>query len=208
VEAVVKLARGDDARALELAQSALERLPPAEALLRARVAAVGAEAARRRGDDALIVPLFQRALELDPGIVRRLGLAIPARVTLEIGGEAPERAATLLRRSPRLIRADGAFELRITAGPPGPLGPGLRACLQGQLGASLGCADIEVKPDEAPDETGARLAREFHHAVFAMHLPLTDSDLRSLDGTTTMAHDAGRERLRDLLDDRPEEPEP
>ncbi len=208
VEAELRLTRGDDARALDLAESALERLPPAEALLRARVAAIGAEAARRRGDKARTVALFQRALELDPGVVRRLGLAIPARVVLESGGEALEHAATLLRRSPRLRGADGGFELRLGVGAPGPGGPGLRACLQGQLGASLGCAEIEAKADELPSERGARLARELHHVVFAIHLPLTDSDLRSLDGTTTMAHDASRERLRDLLDDRPEAPEP
>lgn len=200
-EAEVTLARGDLRRAAELAASAAARLPRAEALLRARVSAVAAEALRRQGDLAAATGLFQRALELDPGALRRLGLALPA-VVLEGGSsEAVSRAAAAIRRSPRLTAARGAFEVHVLAGAAGAL----RACLLAPLGASLGCAEVAPaqKGAEPLEALAARLADELHRVVFALRLPITDTDLRSLDGTTAVTRDAGRERLRGILEGVP-----
>lgn len=201
--AEVALAQGHPGLAREMARSALDKLPPAEALLRARVAAIGAEGARRAGDLPTAMAFFQTSLSLDPGTIRRLGLALPATVIQEASGAAADRAAKLLGRSPRLVHAAGAFEVRIQ-----PSGSGLRACLFAPLGASLGCGEITALPFESPDFAAMRLADEFHRLVFALHLPLTDTDVRGLDGTTTISRDAGRERLRGLLDGAEEETPP
>jgi len=202
LSAEVALARGEPAEAEELARGALLALPRAEALLRARVEAVAGEAARRRGDEASAIAHFQRALELDPGTIRRLGRAIPVRVVQDISGEAASRAAVLLRRSPRFYEAGAAFEVHVQQGD----AAGLRACLVAPFGASLGCADVAAAgAGERPEDLGARLAEELHRVIFALRWPITDTDLRSLDGATTVARDSGRERLRGLLGDTKEE---
>jgi hypothetical protein len=195
IGAEVALAQGHPGLARELARSALDHLPPAEALLRARVAAVGAEGARRAGDLPTATAFFQRAMEIDPGAIRRLGLALPAVVIQEARGPVADRAATLLGRSPRFLRVAGAFEVRVQ-----PADAGLRICLFAPLGTSLGCGEVQPAPGETAGQTATRLVDEFHRLTFALHLPITDSDVRGLDGTTTIARDAGRERLRGLLD--------
>jgi hypothetical protein len=195
IGAEVALAQGHPGLARELARSALDKLPPAEALLRARVAAIGAEGARRAGDLPTATAFFQRAMELDPGMVRRLGLALPAVVINEAGGPIADRAATLLGRSPRLLRTAGAFEVRVQ-----PTAGGLRVCLFAPLGTSLGCGEVQPAAGESSGETATRLVDEFHRLAFALQMPITDSDVRGLDGTTTIARDAGRERLRGILE--------
>jgi tetratricopeptide (TPR) repeat protein len=201
IEAEVALARGELARAEALAGGALEKLPRAEALLRARVAAIAGEAARRKGDGAAASGYFQRALELDPGTIRRLRLAIPAVVRQNAASSAAERAAVVLRRSPRLYEAAGGFEVHVEEGTAGAL----RACLVAPFGTSLGCGQIAAAEGEHPSDAGARLADEFHRVVFSLQLPITDTDLRSLDGATAIARDAGRERLRGILEDAPDD---
>ena len=195
IGAEVALAHGHPGLARELARKALDHLPPAEALLRARVAAIGAEGARRAGDLPTATAFFQRAMELDPGTIRRLGLALPAVILQDAPGPIADRAATLLGRSPRFLHASGAFEVRIQ-----PADTGLRICLFAPLGTSLGCGDVQATEGESAGDTATRLVDEFHRLSFALHLPITDSDVRGLDGTTTIARDAGRERLRGLLD--------
>ena len=64
----------------------LDALPQSEALLHARVAAVAAEAARDAGQDALSYGFYERTLQKDPGTLRRMGLAIPARVVVQARG--------------------------------------------------------------------------------------------------------------------------
>ena len=198
--AEVALAQGHPGLARELARSALDKLPPAEALLRARVAAVGAEGARRAGDLPTAMAFFQRAIELDPGSIRRLGLALPAEVIQQSSGLGADRAAVLLRRSPRLRPTAHAFEVRVQGA-----GAGLRVCLFAALGTSLGCGEVQPDPGEPADAFATRVVDEFHRRVFALNVPITDTDVRGLDGTTTIARDAGRERLRGILDGTEEE---
>ncbi len=197
--AEVALAQGHPGLARELARSALDKLPPAEALLRARVAAIGAEGARRAGDLPTAMAFFQRAMEIDPGTIRRLGLALPATVIQEASAPyrdgGADRAAVLLGRSPRLRSASSAFEVRIQ-----PAGPGLRVCLFAPLGTSLGCGEAQPEPGEPANAFATRLVDDFHRRVFALNVPITDTDVRGLDGTTTISRDAGRERLRGILD--------
>jgi tetratricopeptide (TPR) repeat protein len=194
VEVEIALARGDHRRAADLAGTTLDRLPKAEALLRARTAALGAEAAARSGQTAASLVLFERALTIDPGVVRRLGLAIPARVE-SAGGADAVRAAALLRRSPRLTHAASGFVVRVEGD-----AQSLRACLLSPSASVLGCGTVTATAAETVDDLAVRLADEFHRAVFAMKFSLTPTDLRSLDGATTAAQGSAREALRGLFD--------
>jgi hypothetical protein len=196
IEAEVALARGDDARAFDLASATLDALPRAEALLRARVAAVGAEAAARRGQVSASLGLFERAMSLDPGVVRRLGLAIPARVEVAGGGAPAAHAGAMLERSPRLHAAASAFVVRVEGD-----ARHLTACLLTPSAAQLACGEATAAAGDGPDSLAARLSDDFHRAAFAMRFSLTPTDLRSLDGSTTMAQGSAREALRGLFDE-------
>lgn len=214
LEAEARLAQGDEARALELAQKALDTLPKAEVLMKARVAAVGAVAAQRTGDADTALGLFERAMLADPGVVRRLGLQIPVRIQTSGGGLADE-TARLLESSPRLDEARDGFVLGVQAA-----GGEIQVCLHTPLGAEIGCSRVPITPPAppaaAPFSAGApsgsappappppkpapeRAAEAFHKTVFALKMNLSESDLRSLDGGTTASRDAARGKMRELL---------
>ena len=97
----------------EHAREALATLPRSEVLLAARVATRGAQAAARRGAQRESAVLYARALQMDPGTIRRLGAALPVRFE-PAEGPAPRNALRHLRASPRFapvpLRAGGDLE--------------------------------------------------------------------------------------------------
>ena len=212
VEAEVALARGDRHDAVALAQEALRKLPRREALLRARAAAVGAEAARQNGDQVRWLRLLGQAMQIDPSVVRRLSLRLPATVAAGAADPAANLARQLLARSPRLDLDSGVGQrgFRITIR---GRGPALEACLRGPHGARLSCARAPArkpkkgkdgKPVKLPklsnEQRAARLVEAFHQQCLAMPLGLTGTDLNSLDGSTTVAEQAVRRKLGGILD--------
>jgi hypothetical protein len=58
-----------------------------------------------------------------------------------------------------------------------------RACLLGVHSEVLACARVEPRAGEPESARARRLAREFHEAVFAARISLSQVDLRSLDGS-------------------------
>jgi tetratricopeptide (TPR) repeat protein len=195
LEAEIARARGRDAAALAKSEAALARLPAWEALLRARVAATGADAALAQGDDARAQALFDLVFQLDPGVLRRMELALPARVETGSGQIAGE-AARLLRGSPRLRDSERGFRVEVSEA-----GGAARACLGGAGGVVVRCAEVAPDANEAPDATARRLAAAFHREVFAPRVDLSQADLRALDGSNTVAAEHSRERVRIVLRD-------
>ena len=205
LDAEVALARVDEQRAVKLAKQALDKLPQAEALLQARVAAVGAEAAYRSGDPTTALSLFERAMQRDPGVIRRLGFSLPATIKALHEDPAVSRARALLERSPRLDEASWGFSISVERA-----GERLKACLRSPQGAVLGCSEVARAPKENPDPKApkepedddnfaARLVEAFHKNTFAMRVGLTSTDLNSLDGSTTLAGQAQREMMQNVL---------
>lgn len=170
---------GDEDAALASAERAWADLPEQEALLRARVAALAADARWRAGDAAVALGWYERALRLDPGVFRRLGLAIPATVE----GSGP--SADALRRSPRLVAAPG-FRVVVM---------GARACLLTPSGDQLGCATA------AADAGPAGAAEAFHLDVLSLPANLGRFSMDSLDGTTAARRDASAAELDRVLDE-------
>jgi len=216
-DAEIALARGDEARAIELGKAALAELPKAEAMLRARAAAVAAEAARRAGKPQLSASLLEQAMQIDPGVVRRLGFTIPVRIRAQKGSKTARRAAELLERSPRLRVEKPGFEIRIET-----VNGALQACLRGPTGTLLSCAvpaeDRVVATGQQVEQAGEasapqpkkkrtvteraqQIVEAFHLRALAMPLGLSGTDLSSLDGSTTVAEQAVREQLEGVLDE-------
>src|SRR5262249_46839157 len=105
LEAELHRRSGRHREALTLARRALEQLPATgEKLLRARAAALAAEAAHPLGQADEARTLAAQALHDFPQVFRMLDIAIPVRVQAE-GGTLADQVATKLRQSPR-FRAD------------------------------------------------------------------------------------------------------
>ncbi len=194
-ESEIARLRSQHRDALAAAERALEILPGSEVLLRARVAAVGADAARRLRATSRSLELFDLALQLDPGTLRRLDLALPVRFQWN-GGELAKRAAKLLRRSPRFRATEGGFPLRVEDS-----GESANACLFGINDERLVCVEVSPRAGEDIVDRARRLAAELHRRAFAPKVDLTQSDLQSLDGSPTAGGGRSAERMRDILDD-------
>jgi len=195
-EAEIALHQGRYRAAIDLAELADQNLPSAELLLRARVAGIGARAALALGAQGRALSFLDRALQLDPAIVRRFELALPAR--FEAGPEAlAQSALRLLRRSPRFTRGDGAYAVRVAA----TGNDRAQAWLLGPQGSVLAQAQVRARAGENAADLARRLAAELHAQAFAPRVDLTQADIRSLDGAPTAAGGRNAERLRMVLDD-------
>lgn len=169
---------GRHEQALARVETALRLLPRWETLLRARLAATGAAAARAEGEASRALELLGLAWQIDPGVIRREGLALPTRFETS-GGAMAREAVRRLRRSPRLEPARAGFVVRVQQS-----GTELQACLEGPQGAVLRCARTRAEAGEDAGTSATRLAREFHATTFAPRVDLTQADIRSLDGST------------------------
>lgn len=211
--------RGDTSRALRVGEEALTALEGQRgtAMVRARLAGVLAEAAEDDGRTQRANELYQLAMDVDPSVIRRLGLSLPVRFTAS--GADAEEAADWLSRSPRFHEERGYFELRIES-----VRGGMRACLASAAGNEIRCvtaappAEPTTPPptppssegeededvEEPPEDPNAdltlpqRLAMEVHRQLFAARIELGAIDLRSLDGRTTGGSALANDRLREL----------
>lgn len=192
--AEIALADGDEERALKLAKRALKGLPKSEALLKARTAAVAAEAALADGDDELHLEFLGAVMELDPSVIRRRGMQLPASVKSSSSSIAKQVRA-LIADSPRIAQRSDGFRVKITGD------DALEICLYTPDDAKLACAELERREKERDEAFATRAAKAFHTQALAMPLGLSAADLASLDSSTTVAEQAAREKLDQLLED-------
>jgi tetratricopeptide (TPR) repeat protein len=177
------LVAGDEAEARRLSQRALGALNPAEALLRARVHAIAAEAAVRDGQPRAALSDYETAFGIDPGVFRRLGWSVPA-IIADDGTEVGAAVASALRWSPRFYEDEVGLTVRVESD--GTTG---EVCLVGPSGGVLGCAEAVREAGEDRDTFAARLSDEFHTAAFAPIISLTQADANSLDGSNRVTRD-------------------
>ena len=211
IEAELRLRQGEDEEALRLAEKAWRNLPSSEVPLGARVSVIAALACESldRGRDALV--WWERAAQKDPGVFRRMGVAIPGHVR-GVGGDVAEEAAAMIARSPRFRDAQG-FEVVVET-----IGPALRTCLRAPSGALLSCTTAQPQarvpaeegkpppPAETDSERAQRMQEEFLRAAFGPKLTGPGADLRSLDGSTLPSESRNREQLQQLLEHAQEQP--
>jgi hypothetical protein len=149
-------------------------------------------------------------MQRDAGIIRRRGIALPARIDNQASGPVATRAVELLGNSPRFeLEHSNAFTITLNGS-----GRELTMCLLEPDGGDLGCANTPPEPEpgtatgvpgvnsaeELDDDDYAAMTVEALHArVFAMPVGLSNIDLGSLDGTATISEEANRERMQNLL---------
>lgn len=181
---------GDPGKAEKMLSSASQALPSAEQLLRARVFAVLGKVREDRGAITAAAQDYERAMQIDPGVLRRLGLALPVRIESH-GDEVAEDVADALGNSPRFDVGDRGLTLRVTA-----TRAGGEVCLVGASGAQLACGKAEPKANEKPDQLVTKLVKDLHENVFAPNINLSQTDANSLDGSNLRG---GEQDLSPLL---------
>src|SRR5690606_1671476 len=127
--------KGQESRTLESARTAMQLLPPQEVMLRARLAARSADAAWRQGDFNTALDYYEQALEADPGIFRRLGLAVPVRIT-GVEDAFVRQVIDYLEASPRFHSHPQGLNLEVYPS------NDLMICLRARAGHSLSCPQL------------------------------------------------------------------
>ncbi|MEM9192211.1 MAG: tetratricopeptide repeat protein [Myxococcota bacterium] len=179
-EAEAALRSGDEDRCSELAARALEVLEPSEALLRARVTALAFESRRGTAEGQRYL---EEALQIDPGVFRRLELSVPIDIRAS-HDPLSDDAADAIAWSPRFDQDDYGLVVTIdlTAG-------GGQLCLETNSGSVLSCTEVAPKPDESPDEMVRAAVDAFHEETFAPRVDLSQADINSLDGSNRVTRD-------------------
>ena len=182
LEAEVALIRGQPEEAHRLARQALAKLPAvAERSLRARAAAVGAEAARQLGQADECRELTGAALRDFPEVFRLLHLSIPVRIE-DDGSPAARRLAEQLLRSPRFRQDSAGFRIVL-----GSEGGQLTFALYGPDQAALFQDGV---PLDGGDPATAALQR-FHVRMMSPVLDLSETDVNTLAGPPMRRNDKG-----------------
>jgi len=172
-EAHAAAGRWDEAG--QRAAAALDGLPGADRLLRARAHLRVAQAARRAGRFDAARAHFAQVLENDPGSIRRLGEALPVRLLRPAEDSRWGDVAEAVADSPRFEVAPWGFELTIDA---------RGGLLAGDAGQELRrFAWPAPEADTTGDDHMRRCVDEVHARLFAPPIDLSQADVRSLDGT-------------------------
>lgn len=162
---------GDLDKALKKVRSVLQELPASAALHRARAAAIGADAARQLGRYPEARQFYQVAIADDPAVVRRLGLVLPVRL-VGVGKDASVAAALdHLEASPAIDEVDWGFLLQVGLREVQLLTP------DGSVITSLSVPETELS------DTARHIADSVHRSLLSPDVELTQSDVRSLDGS-------------------------
>lgn len=183
--------RGRTTPTISAGQEALERLPPEEVLLRARVSARIASAAWRDDQQNLALDFYEAALRDDPSVIRRLDEALPVRILEE--NMDPE-LADRLRRSPRFLAGNTGLAITLDPGSDPVL------CLKARNGDALGCVDS--RPDSEAERPLADLVQRFHDVSFGPALTLSRSQRMALMGGSIIGSTGNasrRQRVDDLF---------
>jgi hypothetical protein len=168
---------GDFTAAETALMRAIGGLPQAEQLLRARCLAVLAALRFDSGRVDLALEDFERTIQLDPSVLRRLSLTLPVRVSNAVG-DAADDVEDAIGRSPRFDVGRAGLPLELRGD-----GAGLSVCLRGVSGAELACGTAPRKADESAADYTARLMAEVHDHLFAPRIDLSQVDASSLDGS-------------------------
>lgn len=190
IEAEVAALSGDRSSALQHLERALGSLPPAEALLRARLHARAGQLLEAQGERAQALTHFQMAMQKAPGMLRTVRARLP--VTLQ-GDDNPtmREVARSLGRSPRFRRVGDGLPLQLSLA-----GDRLEALLLGTDGSVLARGVAPLQQDLR--QSAADLAEDLHRQAFSPQIDLSQVDLNSLDGSNASGSTAS-EKFREIF---------
>lgn len=189
VRAEIEFRDGNWDVASRVAAEAMDGLPSAEQLYRARLGAIKAHSDWKRGEVAEARKSYQKVLEIDPGTFRRLGLSVP--VVAEGSGDVSSPAVRRLLLGPRLHRSREGLRLLVT-----DTGGGAQACFLGASGTQILCASGQFGEEEELGEVVDAL----HRGLFRMPMGLDNISMNSLDGSPVSSNRAAAQAVDQLLE--------
>lgn len=170
---------GREPEVLQLGRQALDRLPQEEVLLRARVHARMADVLRKQRQTPESLAHYRTAIGLDPGVIRRLGLALPVRLTGD-GSEFARLATGYLARSPRFAVMDDGFVVSI-----GAL-DNLSLCLHAAEGETIACATQPAAGAADAKESARFLVNTLHDELFNLDYQVNNAQIAVLRGSSVI----------------------
>ena len=178
----------DAEQAQKYLEDALAQLPSAEVKLRNRCQAVLAKTLTQQGRRLEALHYVQALMDSDPSQLRACQLGLPIMIESD-GGRAATQARNWLYNSPRCQRAKGAFVLKLR---------GDVAQVEGELVSPDGtlAGSFKGEPRSQSQDAARSFCEVFHAEAFAPIIDLSQSDIRSIDGSTGTTRPGA---LKDLL---------
>ena len=192
----------NDEELVLVAEQALNLLPAAEELLRARVSMRLADSAWRSGQLESALELYARAWQVDPGLVRRLSTSLPVSFESD-GSPLSSEVQQILQRSPRFISHEQGLRLEISSIPQ------LRSCLRNLSGEVLSCynfdssAALEAGEGIAPQtnaSAAATFSQQFHRRLFGLDFEISKAQRSRLLGSSVILSSQSNANLRNSRD--------
>lgn len=177
--AEVNALKGQDAALLENAERALQLLPTEEVMLKARLSARVADAQWRLGNIEVALNNYEVALKSDPSLLRRLGLALPVRIT-GVDGAFERQVIEYLADSPRFRVDPNGLDLEVF-----PQNE-LTICLSTRAGVPLSCVqmgEFDATMLLTPEQ---QLVQEFHAKAFGLGYDISQSQRMRLLGSSVI----------------------
>jgi len=178
---------------LSSGQRALEMLPQQEILLKARINARMGESAWREGLQQQAIEFYREALQLDPGILRRLDASIPVIFTGN-NDELSRHAIRFLKRSPRFRAERAGFRLEIAGT------ENVSVCLFTPGGETVGCYSQTSVPDQTAKESARYLALGLHQELFDLGYQISDAQMALLRGSSVIMRSQNTRSSQTSLD--------
>ena len=183
--------RHDDV--LSSGQQALQLLPRQEVLLRARVHVRMGDAAWRRGLQEQAIDAYHDALQLDPGIVRRLDASLPVIIN-DDNDTLSRHAIRFLKRSPRFRTERAGFRLELTNE------NNLSACLFTPDGQTVGCFSQTPIAGQSTKESARELIKGLHQELFDLGYQINDAQMALLRGSSVIMRSQNSRSSQTSLD--------
>ncbi|MCB1671312.1 MAG: tetratricopeptide repeat protein [Pseudomonadales bacterium] len=177
---------------LENGLQALELLPDREVLLRARLQARIGASAWEIGQRELAVEAYQKAMQLDPGILRRLDASLPITFAND-DSELARATAHFMKQSPRFREVADGFPLEVS-----PDGPSV--CLYAPKGEVVACFTHTPEPGQSARDSARQLVLGLHQELFDLGYGISSAQMALLRGSSVIMQSRSQSGSQTSLD--------
>ena len=170
---------GKNLEVLSHGESALRLLPQEEGLLRARIAARMASAARALGNYEEALIYYETTLKQDPSIIRRLAEDLPVLIISD-GSDFSNLLKNYISRSPRFTADENGLVLEISST------PDFSICLKSRNGNIISCYNAAAVNNQGSKANARQLTRLFHSNTFGLGFDISKAQRSVLLGSSVI----------------------
>lgn len=178
-KAEIAALEGKNLEVLSHGESALQLLPQEEGLLRARIAARMASAARAQGNYEEALIYYETTLKQDPSIIRRLAEDLPVLIISD-GSDFSNLIKNYISRSPRFTADENGLVLEISST------PDFSICLKSRNGNIISCYNAAAVNNQDSKSNARQLTRLFHSNTFGLGFDISKAQRSVLLGSSVI----------------------